>query len=102
MASDMCHAFKPKSLNRLGANVRNGFFNRVRRINQLQIRGADFPSLRHFLEMRGSRFAEPIQITPRDRDVAERACRTCHEEIVLAITVMHRCTSRTSGSAAET
>jgi cytochrome c nitrite reductase small subunit len=30
-------------------------------------------------------FPEPIQITPRNRAVAEQACRKCHLEIVAAI-----------------
>ena len=50
MAAHVCYAFKPKSLNRLGANVRDGFFNRIRRVNQIQIRGADFPTLRHLFD----------------------------------------------------
>ncbi len=35
VAAHVCYAFKPKSLNRLGANVRDGFFNRIRRVNQV-------------------------------------------------------------------
>jgi cytochrome c nitrite reductase small subunit len=44
---------------------------------------------RHSFAFTTGRFAEPIQITARDRDVAERACRKCHEEIVLAIEGPH-------------
>src|SRR4030095_14421660 len=35
VAAHVCYALKPKSLNCLGANVRDCFFNRIRRINQL-------------------------------------------------------------------
>ena len=35
VAAHVCYASKPKSLDRLGANVRDGFFNRIRRENQL-------------------------------------------------------------------
>lgn len=34
-------------------------------------------------------FHEPIRITDADRDVVERACRHCHEEIVVAIEGAH-------------
>lgn len=44
---------------------------------------------RHSFAFTTGRFAEPIQITPQDLDVAERACRKCHEEIVLAIEGPH-------------
>jgi cytochrome c nitrite reductase small subunit len=30
-------------------------------------------------------FHEPIQITPRNREITEQACRKCHQEIVEAI-----------------
>ena len=36
------------------------------------------------------RFHEPIQITPRNRGVTERACRHCHEDIVQAVDGPHR------------
>jgi hypothetical protein len=35
VGAHVCYAPKTKSLNRLGANVRDRFFNRIRRINQL-------------------------------------------------------------------
>ena len=35
VAAHVCYASKPKSLNRLGANVRDGFFDRIRRENQV-------------------------------------------------------------------
>jgi hypothetical protein len=35
VAAHVCDASKTKSFNRFGANVRDGFFNRIRRINQL-------------------------------------------------------------------
>jgi cytochrome c nitrite reductase small subunit len=34
-------------------------------------------------------FHEPIQITARNRDVTEQACRKCHAQIVLAIEGAH-------------
>ena len=34
-AAHMCYAFKPKSLNRLRPNVRDGFFDRIRGENQI-------------------------------------------------------------------
>jgi hypothetical protein len=34
VAAHVCYAPKTKSLNCLGANMRDGFFNRIRRINQ--------------------------------------------------------------------
>ena len=35
-------------------------------------------------------FAEPIRITPRDRAIAENACRDCHGEIIQAMGVPSR------------
>jgi len=35
------------------------------------------------------RFPEPLQITPRNLEVAELACRKCHQEIVEAIEGTH-------------
>ena len=40
---------------------------------------------RHSLAFTTGRFPEPLRITPADREVTEKACRKCHEEIVLAI-----------------
>jgi cytochrome c nitrite reductase small subunit len=40
---------------------------------------------RHSLAFTTGRFPEPLRITPADREVTERACRKCHEEIVFAI-----------------
>jgi cytochrome c nitrite reductase small subunit len=34
-------------------------------------------------------FHEPIQITPRNREITEQACRKCHQEIVEAIEGPH-------------
>lgn len=45
--------------------------------------------LHHSIAFTTQRFHEPIAITDADRDVAERACRKCHEEIVLAIEGAH-------------
>lgn len=39
----------------------------------------------HSLAFTTGRFPEPIRITPRNRDVTERACRKCHEAVVTAI-----------------
>ena len=50
VAPDVSYAFKPKRLNRFGANVRDCFFDRIRRENHLQIRGTDLPALRHLLD----------------------------------------------------
>ena len=49
VAAHVCYALKPKSLNCLGANVSDGFFDGISRENQAQIRRADFPTLRHLL-----------------------------------------------------
>jgi cytochrome c nitrite reductase small subunit len=40
---------------------------------------------RHSLAFTTGRFHEPIRITPGDLEVAEKACRKCHQEIVHAI-----------------
>jgi cytochrome c nitrite reductase small subunit len=40
---------------------------------------------RHSLAFTTGRFHEPIRITPADYEVAEKACRKCHEDIVHAI-----------------
>ncbi len=37
---------------------------------------------RHSLAFTTGRFHEPIQITPHNREVTERACRHCHGDIV--------------------
>jgi cytochrome c nitrite reductase small subunit len=42
-------------------------------------------------------YPEPLRITPRNRDVTERACRTCHEEIAQSIEPLHT-SPRTSAS----
>lgn len=41
-------------------------------------------------------FHEPIQITARNLDVTERACRTCHDEITHAIDPIDRKEARLS------
>ena len=43
----------------------------------------------HSLAFTTGRFPEPLRITERNRDVTERACRKCHEEIVLSIEGAH-------------
>ena len=40
---------------------------------------------RHSFAFTTGRFPDEITIVPRDRAVAERACRKCHEQIVTAI-----------------
>lgn len=39
----------------------------------------------HSFAFTSGRFHEPIQITQRNHDVTEQACRKCHQEIVQAI-----------------
>jgi cytochrome c nitrite reductase small subunit len=39
----------------------------------------------HSFAFTSGRFPEPLRITPRNRDVTERACRHCHRAIVEAI-----------------
>jgi len=39
----------------------------------------------HSVACTTQRFHEPIRITDSDRDVVERACRKCHEDIALTI-----------------
>lgn len=41
--------------------------------------------LHHSLAFTTGHFPEPIRITPRNRAIAEAACRHCHAEIVQAI-----------------
>jgi cytochrome c nitrite reductase small subunit len=40
---------------------------------------------RHSLAFTSGKFHEPIEITKRDRQVAEAACRHCHRELVEAM-----------------
>jgi len=40
------------------------------------------------------RYPDPLRITPRNHDVTERACRTCHNELALAIDPSHAATGR--------
>jgi cytochrome c nitrite reductase small subunit len=44
---------------------------------------------RHSLAFTTQRFHEPIRITPGDLEVAEKACRKCHQAIVEAIEAPH-------------
>jgi cytochrome c nitrite reductase small subunit len=39
----------------------------------------------HSFAFTSGRFPEPLRIKPRNRSVTESACRSCHEDIVLAI-----------------
>jgi len=41
----------------------------------------------HSFAFTSGRFPEPIQITERNRRIADHACRKCHQEIVQAIDV---------------
>lgn len=45
---------------------------------------------RHSLAFTTGNFHEPIQITPKNREITEQACRYCHQEIVNAIDAVHR------------
>lgn len=44
----------------------------------------------HSFAFTTGRFPEPIQITPRNRRIAEASCRHCHEDITQAIDHMPR------------
>jgi cytochrome c nitrite reductase small subunit len=44
----------------------------------------------HSFAFTTGRFPEPLRIKPHNRDIAERACRRCHQEIVEAIDARHR------------
>jgi cytochrome c nitrite reductase small subunit len=35
------------------------------------------------------RYPDPLRITPRNHDVTEQACRTCHSDVTLAIDPSH-------------
>lgn len=43
----------------------------------------------HSLAFTTGRFPEPLRITPRNEAVTEKACRHCHESVVLAIEGPH-------------
>lgn len=43
----------------------------------------------HSFAFTTGRFPEPLRITRRNYDVTERACRKCHEDIVIAIEGAH-------------
>lgn len=43
----------------------------------------------HSLAMTSGRFHEPIQIGPRNKEIAEAACRYCHAEVVDVIDGPH-------------
>jgi len=49
---------------------------------------------RHSLAFTTGRFPEPLQITPRNREIAESACRGCHQEIVQALEAPHQPSGR--------
>jgi cytochrome c nitrite reductase small subunit len=40
------------------------------------------------------RYPDPLRITPRNHDVTEQACRTCHAELAQAIDPAHAHTGR--------
>jgi cytochrome c nitrite reductase small subunit len=50
----------------------------------------------HSFAFTSGRFHEPIEITARNRNVTEQACRKCHQEIVDAIEGPHRETEQLS------
>jgi cytochrome c nitrite reductase small subunit len=50
----------------------------------------------HSFAFTSGRFPEPLRITPRNRDVTERACRHCHWEITDAIDGAHQAGGRLS------
>jgi cytochrome c nitrite reductase small subunit len=43
----------------------------------------------HSFAFTTGRFADPIQIKTHNREVTERACRTCHQDVVLAMAPGH-------------
>lgn len=43
----------------------------------------------HAFAFTSGRFPEPLQIKPHNRDIVEKACRKCHQEIVEAIEGPH-------------
>ncbi len=45
---------------------------------------------RHSFAFTSGEFPEPIRITPRDREIADEACRKCHADITEAIDASHR------------
>ena len=51
----------------------------------------------HSWAFTSGRFPDPIQITPRNREITEAACRHCHAEIVAAIDVGHAGPKRRGG-----
>jgi cytochrome c nitrite reductase small subunit len=44
----------------------------------------------HSFAFTSGRFPDPIQIRPHNREVTEKACRRCHQEIVEAIEGLHQ------------
>src|SRR5690606_10109174 len=44
----------------------------------------------HSLAFTTGRFHEPIQITPRNHEITDAACRRCHGDIVESIDAVHR------------
>jgi len=43
----------------------------------------------HSMAFTTGRFPEPLQIKPHNREIAEKACRGCHQDIVDAIEAPH-------------
>jgi cytochrome c nitrite reductase small subunit len=39
----------------------------------------------HSVAFTSGRFPEPVQIKPHNREIAEEACRACHQDVVVAI-----------------
>jgi cytochrome c nitrite reductase small subunit len=50
----------------------------------------------HSFAFTSGRFPEPLRINPHNRDIAERACRECHRDIVEAIDGPHQTSGRLS------
>jgi cytochrome c nitrite reductase small subunit len=50
----------------------------------------------HSFAFTTGRFPEPLQITRRNHEVTEQACRKCHQEIVEAIEGSHKDGNQTS------
>lgn len=63
-----CHT-PPGTMSKYMTKARNGFW--------------------HSFYFTTGRYPDPLQITARNHDVTERACRTCHAELAAAIDPVH-------------
>ena len=50
----------------------------------------------HSFAFTTGQFPEPLRITPRNREITEQACRTCHRDIVESLEGPHHQTARLS------